>query len=658
MTTRDSTKYRIGLSVLGLILGFGFYHFRIFIYVSGRIDLSTKLKVIEGIGWVGMSSLAALIIYAWIWGTDRITDWITKGTRVLVKFRWLALPGAIFLFILFPFQIVGGNGVYLENLYTRISVYLLLGLVCSTLLKAWWQKSKWIELFTVSLLILAAVYNAASYAPLVSSYPLSMGWSEASRYYYASIFFDKQIYGMDIPWPHNHFTRYLMQSVPFLFPNLSIWAHRFWQSVLRFVFPFLAGAMVARRMKLNRHAYTIATALWAGLFLFQGPVFYQMLVIVVIILWLFNSKRFWRSLTVVIICSIWAGFTRINWIPMPGLIAASIYILEQPVEGTGIKSLYQYLLPPGLWVIIGGGIGLLTQQWYALNSGLSPEVVFGYASSDLLWYRLWPNRSYPIGIMPAILYVTGPILIFLILALIKWNRKNHPIRIVGILIILLVLFIGGLVVSVKIGGGTNLHNMDAYITLLMIVSVYLFWARTSQSIEQHEMYKPNWIHLSILIMIPAIFAVSYGGQMPVFDFDAADYVVNSLQFEVDKANNRYKDKEILFVSQRQLITFNYLENVGLVHDYEKMILSEMAMGNVQVYLDQFAQDIRNQRFSLIIHDVLPGYYKNKETHGFSEENNTYLARVATVIRCHYDIKKQLIPYRIHILTPSEEPLCD
>jgi hypothetical protein len=343
---------------------------------------------------------------------------------------------------------------------------------------------------------------------------------------------------------------------------------------------------------------------------------------------------------------------------MPGLIAASIYFLEQPAKGTGIRSLFQYLLPPGLWVIIGSSIGLLTQQWYALNSGFAPEVIFGYASSDLLWYRLWPNLSYPIGIMPALLLVTGPILVFLILALIKWKQENHPIRIVGLVVLLSVLLIGGLVVSVKIGGGTNLHNMDAFLTLLMIVCVYLFWGKTSEALEQTYTYKPNWVHLSLLIMIPAIFAVSYGGQLPVFDFEAADYVVNSLQFEVDKANNRYKDKEILFVSQRHLITFNYLEDVDLVHDYEKMILMEMAMGNVQAYLDQFAEDIESQRFSLIIHDVLPGYYKDKETYSFAEENNVYLARVATVIRCHYEVKKLLVPFRIHILTPSEEPLCD
>jgi hypothetical protein len=159
-------------------------------------------------------------------------------------------------------------------------------------------------------------------------------------------------------------------------------------------------------------------------------------------------------------------------------------------------------------------------------------------------------------------------------------------------------------------------------------------------------------------MIPAIFAVTYGGQIPRLDFEAANYVVNSLQFEVDKAKNQYPDKEILFVTERQLITFGDIKGVDLVHDYEKMILTEMAMGNVEIYLNKFAKDIENQRFSLIIHNVLPGYYKDKETFSFAEENNVYFERVAKVIKCHYEAKKLLVPYRIHILTPSDGPLCE
>jgi hypothetical protein len=658
MESKNYTTYRIGMTLTGLLFWVGFMYFRALIYATGWIDISLELKLFEAAGWTGLVVYTALTLYAWIWGAERIVGWINKGMKVLAKFRWLSLPAAVGLFILFPIQVVGGNGVYLENHYTRLAVYLLFGLVCGVLIKVWRQKTRWIEALTLSLLILATTYNAASYAPLVSDYPLSLDWSEASRYYYASTFFSKRLYGIELPWPHNHFTRYLMQSVPFLFPNLSIWAHRLWQSVLRFVFPFLAGYLLSRRLKLKDPLYTLATAAWAGLFFFQGPVFYQMLVMVVLVLWLFDSQKFWRSSIVVAVCSIWAGFTRINWVPMPGLIAASLYLLERPIPNGGVKGVTRYLVPPAAWALSGGIIGLLAQDVYALGSGLAPEVIYGYATSDLLWYRLWPNLSYPIGILPSVLMISGPILVFVALAFVKWGKDHHGIRMGLLAAGLTILFAGGLVVSVKIGGGTNLHNMDAFITLLAIIGAYLFYGTNPDLRQEMIFYKPHWVHLTLVVMIPAIFAVTYGGQIPKLDYEAADYIVNSLQFEVDKAKNQYPDKEILFVTERQLITFGNLEGVDLVNDYEKMILTEMAMGNVKVYLDQFAEDIKNQRFSLIIHNVLPGYYKDPQTYSFAEENNVYLERVATVIKCYYEPKKLLIPYHIHILTPSEEPLCD
>jgi hypothetical protein len=67
----------------------------------------------------------------------------------------------------------------------------------------------------------------------------------------------------------------------------------------------------------------------------------------------------------------------------------------------------------------------------------------------------------------------------------------------------------------------------------------------------------------------------------------------------------------------------------LVNEYKKMIMTEMAMGKAEIYLNRFAK-----------------------------ENNVYLERVATVIKCYYDAKKLLKPYRIHILTPSEVSTCE
>ena len=44
----------------------------------------------------------------------------------------------------------------------------------------------------------------------------------------------------------------------------------------------------------------------------------------------------------------------------------------------------------------------------------------------------------------------------------------------SLLLILLIFFAGGIVVSVKIGGGSNLHNMDAFLVFLLVAAVYFY----------------------------------------------------------------------------------------------------------------------------------------------------------------------------------------
>ncbi len=57
------------------------------------------------------------------------------------------------------------------------------------------------------------------------------------------------------------------------------------------------------------------------------------------------------------------------------------------------------------------------------------------------------------------------------------ERRVHWLRWLGLAGELLVLFVGGLIVSVKIGGGSNLHNMDAYLVLLLIIGVHFYLGR-------------------------------------------------------------------------------------------------------------------------------------------------------------------------------------
>ena len=80
----------------------------------------------------------------------------------------------------------------------------------------------------------------------------------------------------------------------------------------------------------------------------------------------------------------------------------------------------------------------------------------------------------------------------------------HPLRLVLIFAALLVLFLGGLVVSLKIGGGANLHNMDAYFSLLLIVFAYFVFARYQPEDGGAAQPVPlHWLLVVALIVMPA-----------------------------------------------------------------------------------------------------------------------------------------------------------
>ncbi|MCX8024906.1 MAG: hypothetical protein N3A60_06865, partial [Thermanaerothrix sp.] len=115
------------------------------------------------------------------------------------------------------------------------------------------------------------------YLPTISAYPLSLGWSEASRYYYGSLFFAKNIYGISVPLSPLHPARYLLLAIPFAFGDFSIWVHRFWQVVLWLGMSFFASVALVRRLRIENRLVRFLVIIWGALFLLQGPVYYHLM---------------------------------------------------------------------------------------------------------------------------------------------------------------------------------------------------------------------------------------------------------------------------------------------------------------------------------------------------------------------------------------------
>jgi len=68
-------------------------------------------------------------------------------------------------------------------------------------------------------------------------------------------------------------------------------------------------------------------------FLFQGAVYYHLMVCVVLVLLGYKKDKPLRTLIFVLLASVWAGISRVNWMPVPGLLAVALYLLDTPFDG-------------------------------------------------------------------------------------------------------------------------------------------------------------------------------------------------------------------------------------------------------------------------------------------------------------------------------------
>ncbi|HRQ24001.1 MAG TPA: hypothetical protein PLF42_11300, partial [Anaerolineales bacterium] len=379
--------------------------------------------------------------------------------------------------------------------------------------------------FAIVVLAQGVIYQTYGIFSVTSDYPFSMGYSEAGRHYYASLFFSESLYGMKFPLPFLHPSRYLLQTIPFLVDGLPLWAHRFWQAFLWFALTFAASFLLAKRMRMNAGMTILVTA-WAFLFFLQGAVYYHLHVMVILILAGVSLKHPQRTLVFIILASLWAGISRVNWFPVPAMLAIAIYLLETPIGSKGWK----YWLSPFVWGGSGLVAALVSQFAYIQISGNADTSAFGSSfTSDLLWHRLLPNETFPLGILPGILLVSAPLLMVLYQNRFAF-RAMHPLRLLALVGMLAVLFLGGAVVSVKIGGGGDLHNMDAYMVMLSLLTVSAMANQISPESEAKPMGgRIGWGVVFAALLIPLGFAIRNIGFYPSHDKAIVERDIRLLQ---------------------------------------------------------------------------------------------------------------------------------
>jgi hypothetical protein len=534
----------------------------------------------------------------------------------------------------------------------------------------------------------------------VTGYPFSLGWSEGNRLWDYSVLFGRDLYNYPADQPISvflDFGRQLIGGIPFMLPDLKIWQARLWVALVD-VFPYLILGWAAFRLNKNNVLKWVLAGIWAFTFVRQGPIHPPLLLcaIVVALAW---ERPLWLAIPLIAIASYFAEISRYTWLFAPGMWAVMLELNRVTLQNQELdKKAWLRAISVGAAGVFGGYAapfwipGML--QWARsigqtasvapgpaidpiVGSGVTIASVSAEASSQsLLWYRLLPNATYGEGILIGLVLAALPLIAILIFLARTGRWQLNLWQKLAIVLPLIAFFIVGLIVSVKIGGGGDLHNLDMFIIGLMFAGAIA--GRNGLFKWVDEIYAaPVWIQF----MMVALIAIP--GYKPLIQMTPitikedittvarlADIVedplpnplpdtlpsepdttkaLESLRREVAKASER---GDILFMDQRQLLTFGYLKDVPLVVEYDKKVLINEAMSANAQYFAGFYQDLADKRFSLIITSPVNRRLDKTEGH-FGEENNAWVKWVTAPLLCYYEPLDRLKRVDIDLLVPRK-----
>jgi hypothetical protein len=616
------------------------------------IHTSLKWQVLlVGFGlWIVLQG-SLIVLYA-LPGTER------KVGRFLDGVQSLQLPPIIsgillsLLSAVYPLLVFSPWGLFFQALWLRIFILWFVAILGSLIIGSHYRISFIIRMaFAFSLS--SFFYVLYSFHKSISTSPFTLTWSEASRYYYASLFNASHLYGQRLAWPFLHPSRYLMQSIPFFVGDFPIVIHRLWQVFLWVSMPLLTIWLFIRRIISIHGIKAWMFVIWSFIFLYQGPVYYHLFVCVWIILLGYDKQKSWKTMIFVILGSLWAGISRVNWFPVPAMLAIVLYFLDTPFPGK--QKFLAYFTWPGLFGFFGLLSALGSQVAYAFLSGEAKIEAFGSSfSSDLLWYRLLPNSTSEWGIIFPIIFLTLPVLILISNRVYRSNF--HFWQLMPIAAIQLILFLGGLVVSTKIGGGGNLHNLDAWLVLLWLIAGKFLLVPAQAGLKSG--FSSKIMHGGLVLMLfllPSIYHLDIDRSYHnlVAGKTNIQKAEEELQSIISIANKvQQSGEEVLFISQRQLLIFEALD-VPLVAEYELLTLMEMAISNNQPYLNSFREDLQNHRFGIIVIEKQAPKLTDRNSSHFSEENNAWVMNITFPLLKNYREMQYFPISGVTILVPLD-----
>ncbi|MBC8508593.1 MAG: hypothetical protein ISR58_03355 [Anaerolineales bacterium] len=641
--------------------------------VQGTTNWVGKFTITWGIPLAGVMFFGLLtIVFGLInlWVPDRVESLRSVLARLRDRLGWLRwllfvilalIPAKIFIYTPLGFKLTGGG--------FRFAFFLAVATAMALLVTQDQEKLiRWRPILKAFLFV-GVVFAFAKEFVTVVDYPLSLTWSEGNRFWDYSWLYGRRLYDFPLDQRFEAYIdigRQSLWGLPFLFDSVSILQMRAWSSLVLTVPYLLFGWIVLKSLPGKRQYW-----LWGGafvfLFLYQGPI-YTPLVLSAILVAAARRKPYWVALPLIFLAGYYAQLSRLTWMIAPAVWAILIAVFDgQTPSGERIR--WQTWLRAVLYGAAGflGGVGI-QRGWTRISRQLglgseiqgsapitaptpAPEIVFTDTSdaveavssgsstflSDqpLLWERLWPNPTNSLGIVFELLLVAVP-LIILIIYLVKTKRWKlnlwQNLAVIGSLL----GFLGiGVVISVKIGGGSNLHNLDMFLITLIFIAA-IAWENGLQNLLENLEVQSKGIKILFLIMVMILAFLPMLEVIPL-ELPEQKYVDLTIDLLRDESKKVVSEGgEVLFMDQRQLLTFGVLD-APMVPEYEKKVVMDRALAEDREYFAPFYEDLANQRFSLIVTDPQRIRYSREEEQ-WAEENDAWVEWVTEPLYCFYEPK--------------------
>jgi len=639
----------------GSFSGWGEIIFVFGLFLFPRIVL--EMRILFAQAWVYRLAVLVGYLIVMILAVLLLSSYDQKLIKDLIVFRnrigwprWLLIALALCGPVLFCW--LAGTKVYVTNPNIRFLFLLIELFLIAILLNKNEVHLTSLKTLLISAFALALISALIQVSLSVTNYPFSIGWSEGDRLYEDSLLFGQHLYNYSgtIVNPYGSPGSYVLWGLLFLFSGVSIELLRLWDVILGVAFPILAAWILAR--KIENVYLRLALALWLTLFfIVEAPLHPPFMLAAIIVFAFMSSRSFWLRVASITVASIYVGLSRWTWIPVTAGWAILIdLILYYPHR-------------------IGPFVRRVAPTTFLALAGFVPGLIVGYSSifsatasttnltfhQSLLWYRLLPNPTLPLGVLLTAILYSGPLVAILIWWITSGRWKLDWLQLLAIGIGLAGFFIAGLIVSSKIGGGGDLHNLDMYLmTLVLVFMLGLYNVLRSGNFSAATWPVGIQIVLCLAILLPIYSFTSFprdSAYDPVLNLPgppATQQELTDINLHISQASQRGL---VLMVDQRQLLTFNYVDKIPFVPDYEKKYMMDQAMGNNAAYFQNYYRDLANKRFSLIVIEVLR---LRRTTGAFSDENNDWVDWVSKPTLCFYQPLATYDDINVQLLVPRQD----